>query len=172
MMKQFYTEDRLYRIEGQYVPVNVSQILTEQPVVENDEVLKDPETGQPIMRPIPDLEVSVKPGSNLPNAWEEDLSLVIKIATSLPPRSDGSMIIPDVAIYDKLAERYPEFAPGGKYRIANQATKIGMQVLQQQEAQRAQEQEQQKVVASVAKSNFRSKLKEMTQQPEPSNGNQ
>jgi hypothetical protein len=47
-----------------------------------------------------------------------------------------------------------------------------MQVLQQQEAQRAQEQEQQKVVASVAKSNFRSKLKEMTQQPEPSNGNQ
>jgi hypothetical protein len=169
IMKQFYTEPRKYWIAGQWQTIVVAQILSEQPVVENGEVMKDPATGEPIMQAIPDIEVAVQPKSNLPNQWEQDLGLFTKLM-SLPADESGLPVIPRQAIYDVLADKYAEFAAGGKYAIMSEATKIGLDVMRQQQELEAQQAEQQNMTQDAIKSIRRRKIKESLESQIPQNG--
>lgn len=129
VMKVIYNQNRQYIINGQYVEVNVAELLKVYEV-------KDPATGVVVKKPLPKIEVTVKPGSNYPNQWERRLAFLVEMSQTKD--ETGLPLVPSAAIYDQMAIQYPEFAEGGKYRHMNEATAIGMQILAQEQAIREQ----------------------------------
>jgi hypothetical protein len=150
MMRQLYTEDRQFYIQGRYQTVNVSKILSVQEKLDDQtgQVLMDQEKQQPIYEPIPALEVRVKPHSNLPNQFELDLQVAIQLYNM--KRADGTPFIPDKAVYDVLAQRYPQYSTAGAYYQLNQLISLGMQKAQEMQAQQEQEQDQHDRVQKIA----------------------
>lgn len=180
MMKQLYRQPRRYHLNGTYQSVVVSNLLSMQLAIDpsTGEVAIDPQTQQPIPEPIPTLEVKIKPNSNLPNQWEIDLAVAMKLMAVT--NEDGLPIIPSQAVLDILAERYPQYGPSGKYHKIVKATQVGLQVMQLQQAKAEQEAARQpdvnSVIKSVRTSNLKAKIKEelpppeTTQEGESSNG--
>jgi hypothetical protein len=118
LYKRFYVEPRQYFIDGEVTMVVVSELLS----------AKDG-------RPIEKIQFTVKPFSNFSNKWEQELQLYNDIAMLIDP-STKMPIVPAIgmAITSKLAERHPEFGPGGKFYQIPQAMQIGMAVMQQEQA--------------------------------------
>lgn len=141
LYKVLYRTERQYFIEGNNTKINVSEILSFQPVVDpkSGKTILD-ENGEPQLEPIEKFEVKVKPFSNYPNRFETDLAFFLQLSDKVDEQ--GLPIIPPDAILDLVATRYPEFGQNGKYRKLSRATEIGLAVLKQE--QEAQEQEQKK----------------------------
>jgi hypothetical protein len=108
MYRNFYTEERLWIINGRQEILNLAQELEKYPV----------------------FQIRVKPNSNFPNQWENDLALLLKMSQPLP---DGTILVPPEFIQYIIGQRYPELAPGGKYYQMSKATQIGMQVMAQEQ---------------------------------------
>lgn len=130
MWKQYYTEPRMFYINGKFQAVNLSKLLSVQRV-------KDPATGEVKEVPIPAFQIRVKPGSNLANQWEGDLTFAMQLFNMKGP--DGMPLIPKEAILDLIQQRYPQFGREGDYYQLSEAMKIGLQVLSQEEAKRKDE---------------------------------
>jgi hypothetical protein len=161
-MRQLYKQPRRYHIAGTYQQVVVSDILQWQLAIdpESGEILIDPQTQGPVREPIPLLEVKIKPNSNLPNQWEIDLAVALKLMQV--PNEDGVSIIPSQAVTDILAERYPQFGPSGKYHRIVKTTQIGKQAIEaQQQAQQAQEEmkpDVKRIIKSVREKRIKDEL--------------
>ena len=159
MMRQLYRQPRRYHLNGTYQNVVVSQLLSNQMAIDpaSGEVMIDPQTNGPIIEPIPALEVKIKPNSNLPNQWEIDLTVVMKMMQMV--NEDGLPIIPSQAVLDVLAERYPQYGPSGKYHKIVKATQVGLQVMamQQQQAEQAaaQQPDENQIIKSVRTKNVK-----------------
>jgi hypothetical protein len=130
MMRQYYTKPRVYFIQGRLQVINVKKSLSVVEQIGDD--------GQPEQLPIPYFQVEIKTGSNLANQWQSDLNMLVGMAST--PLADGLPLVPREAVLDHLAERYPQFAVGGKYYTQSEALKIGLQV--QAEQQKKAEEEQ------------------------------
>lgn len=142
VMKVIYNQEREYIVHGKVKKINVAMMLKVH-------LVKDKQTGMAMEEELPKIEVTVKPGSNYPNRWERRLQFFLEMsafkdAMNLP-------LIPPEAIYDQLAIQYPEFAEGGKYRRINEATAIGMQVLQAEQAMAEAEAKQGNAIQSASK---------------------
>ncbi len=131
MMRVLYTEPRQFIINGAPVTLVPSDVLTQY-------------QGKPIQ----EFEVFVKPQSNYPNRWETDLAFALQMMQTVGP--DGTPLVPQEFVYEILGQKYPDLGVGGKFYQLSQATKIGLQVLQQQkiEAER-QEKLKQKAINRV-----------------------
>ena len=131
LMKKFYKMPRIYYIAGGFQVVNVSRLLTFQEVKQED--------GSKQLMEIPTLEINVKPNSNFPNQFESELGFIVDAYNTLK-YPDGAPMVPPTAIYDVLAERFPQFAEGGNWRQESEIFKMGweMFVKQQQELQMQQ----------------------------------
>jgi hypothetical protein len=129
MYRNFYTEDRLWIINGRQEILNLSEVL----------------------KKYPKFQIRVRPNSNAPNQWESDLAFALELMKT--PSPDGSPLIAQEFIYDLLGQKYPELAQGGKYYVLSQATKIGMQVINQQKQKEAENAQ----VLGQAKSQLQSK---------------
>jgi len=157
--KKFYTNKRYYMIEGETVGLVLSEYLAY-------EETKDAQ-GQTTKKEIPALIVTVRPNSNFPNKWENDLSLLIKLFTGVRD-ADGSSAIPITMIQDLLGERYVGLAEGGRYRADNEALKIGRQVIaQQQQAAQAEQKQKQMLIDTMHKKQMNQMAEAATQ---PQNG--
>lgn len=130
LMRLYYKKPRVYNINGRIEVINVSEILSTVEQVGDD--------GQPETLPVPYFQVEVKSGSNLANQWQSDLNMLVGMASQ--PLADGLPLVPREAVLDQLAERYPEFAVGGKYYVQSEALKIGLQVMAEQQAKAEEEQ--------------------------------
>ena len=128
-MKQFYVEPRIYMIGGTEQTVVVSRILSTRMVEEN---------GAQVEKDVPSIEVKVLPESNVPMRWERDVALLTRVAQSVA-YPDGMPVIPPDMILDLMAQRFPDLAPGGKYRTQNALAQIGAQVVQRQQAMAEQQ---------------------------------
>jgi hypothetical protein len=129
MMKQFYVEPRVYMIGGTEQTVVVSRILSTRMVEEN---------GAQVEKDVPSIEVKVLPESNVPMRWERDVALLTRVSQSVA-YPDGMPVIPPDMILDLMAQRFPDLAPGGKYRTQNALAQIGAQVVQRQQAMAEQQ---------------------------------
>lgn len=165
--KQFYKEPRMYYIDGRMQWVIVSDLL------QFEEVNED---GQTKKRKISKFEISVRPESNFPNKWARDLSILEQFYAM--KREDGQTpLIPSKAIMDYIAQRFPQLSADSEYQKELEATKVGLQVMQQQAAQKQQEADflnaakkrlQSKALNAVM--NGQSQVPSNPQQPQPSNG--
>ena len=119
LWKLFYTDPRPYVVDGEQVTLILAHYL------------KD----------VDQIQVSVRPYSNFPMKWENDIAFVTTLAAQL------SKIPPDSPLYwmvlDMAAIRYPSLAKGGKYQMMGEATKIGMAIMQRQQELAAQQQDAQ-----------------------------
>jgi len=122
MYKVWYTDVREYIINGEYTPINVSETLSWMVITEN---------GQQKKVRIPKLQITVKPFSNYPNRFEIELSELVQIYGLRDEM--GNPMIPSTAIKKYLANKYPE-AASGEWDQLTEATKIGLQIMQQQAA--------------------------------------
>jgi hypothetical protein len=89
------------------------------------------ENGQQKKVRIPKLQITVKPFSNYPNRFEIELSELVQIYGLRDEM--GNPMIPSTAIKKYLANKYPE-AASGEWDQLTEATKIGLQIMQQQAA--------------------------------------
>jgi len=129
MWRRFYTEPRIYTIDGKQVALVLSQYLSEGEVVMP--------TGETALMPIDDFQVKVRPGSNLPNRWERDMGLMLQLAQTIDPTTQMP-IVPMAAVLDILGQRYPALAENGQYRQMNQILQLGMIAAQQMQAAQQQ----------------------------------
>ena len=139
LYKVFYAEPRIYTINGVKTVVNVQRMLTQVPG-------KD-ENGQPTILQNPRFEITAKPFSNYPNRFEVELATIAQIYGMKDEM--GAPIIPVKAIYDVLAMKYPQAAPGGEWARLSEATRIGMQVLAEQKAMEQQKAAQEQGVVNA-----------------------
>jgi hypothetical protein len=128
--RNFYTEDRLWIINGRQEVMNLSEILKQYPK----------------------FQVRVKPNSNFPNQAERDLAFILQLVDKQNVSPTGEVYVPPEFVKYLLGQLYPELAPGGKYYQLSEATKVGLQVMAQQKAKQ-QENEQ---VLRQAKSRMQS----------------
>lgn len=126
IMRKFYTEPRRVLVNGREEYFVIANRLASS-VVETD-------TGEQIEQEIERFEVTVTPGSNSPQKWERELGLISSLQKNLQ-YPDGMPAIPIEAVLDKVAERYPYLGRNGKYATINQAARIGLQVMAQQQAE-------------------------------------
>ena len=130
LMRLYYKKPRVYNINGRIQVVNVSEVLSSVEQIGDD--------GNPEVLPVPYFQIEVKSGSNLANQWQSDLNMLVGMASQ--PLADGLPLVPREAVLDQLAERYPEFAVGGKYYVQSEALKIGLQVMAEQQKKAEEEQ--------------------------------
>ncbi len=122
--KNFYTVPKYYMINGIPTALRVSDLLTKMRVID--------ESGKEVEKDIPIIQIRVRPNSNFPNQWENDIAFAIQTANTMT--ADGSPLAPKEWVMSIFAQRYPEFAPGGKYYTISEATKIGLQVMKEKQA--------------------------------------
>jgi len=134
VMRMMYKRSRLYVINGQFEDINVSRLLSVMQVQGED--------GQASEVEVPNIEVTVKPGSNYPDEWEVKLNLLSGTASQITDPAQKQAI--EEAILDHLGLEFPDFAPGGKYRRIAEATQIGLQVIQKMQEEEGQQQQTQK----------------------------
>jgi hypothetical protein len=127
VMKAIYKEPRQYIIDGRIEQITVSDVLSYMEVTEAPGVSKRME--------VPNIEVTVKPGSNYPNQWETKLNLLMNLRNGITDPAQAQAI--QEAILDHIGIEYPDFAQGGKYRQIAQATAVGLQVIAQKQAEAA-----------------------------------
>jgi hypothetical protein len=123
LYKKFYTVPKYYMINGIPTAITVSDLLSKMMVDED---------GKMVEKDIPIIQIHVKPNSNFPNQWENDIALAMQSAQT--QMADGSPMVPTEWVMSIFAQRHPEFAPGGKFYQISQATKIGLQVMKEQQA--------------------------------------
>jgi hypothetical protein len=121
--KKFYTVPKYYMINGIPTAITVSDLLSKMMVSED---------GKMVEKDIPIIQIHVRPNSNFPNQWENDIAFAIQTANT--PTVDGSPMVPKEWVMSIFAQRYPEFAEGGKFYSISQATQIGLKVIQEQQA--------------------------------------
>lgn len=131
LMKQFYVIPRAYVIDGVERRLVVREVLSHQVVTQE---------GKLITKPIEKLRVTVKPDSNFPNQWEYDITFLTQLLglQFIDPvvRQQLSLLL-----VDRIGERYPDLAPGGKYFELSQVIQLGLQALQRAQARAMQEQQ-------------------------------
>lgn len=149
LMKSMYREPREYIINGEKKMISMRDLLDEAGAI----------------------EISIKPGSNFPSAWERKVAIFSELTEKVNPATKQPLI-PVEALLDQLAIQYPEFGEGGKYRIQNKALQLGMQVLQQQEAQAAAAAKEQSAIQQASQKYEQGVLmKQFNQSPKgPTNG--
>ena len=124
MMRELYTEPRYYIINGKPEAIMVSRELKKLPV----------------------FEVNVKPNSNFPNQWEDELAFVLGLATQVA--ADGMPFLPREAVIDTIAQRYPQFGQSGKYYQISEILKLGIQTQRQMAEQQNRDRQTQQQVDS------------------------
>lgn len=158
LWKKFYTEPRFWFINGKIKAINLSKILTFQ-------TIRDDETGQDKEEEIPSFEISVRPNSNYPNKWENQIETLIAARQEIGLPEAQTAI--DLLVMDLFAERFPQLSKNGEYYKLGQAFVKGMQVIQQE---KAAEEEKQKVNDQI-QGKFRSQaIAAVTKQPQLVNG--
>lgn len=122
VMREMYTEPRQYVINGQIEDIVVADRLKFVEVAKG---------GRREKVEVPMFEVTIKAGSNLPDQWETKLALLLDLRGRIADPAKGAVL--DMAIMDHLAQEYPEFGENGKYRVIEEATQIGLKVLEARE---------------------------------------
>lgn len=128
IMREVYTGPRYYIINGKPEAVTVSRELKKFPV----------------------FEVNVKPNSNFPNQWEDELGFVMGMATQTA--ADGMPFLPREAVIDVIAQRYPQFGRSGSYYQISEILKLGVQAKQQADEQANRDRQTQQQVDSKFRS--------------------
>jgi hypothetical protein len=124
--KQYYIEPRQWVVNGAQVELNLSELLK----------WKD-EGGQRV--PQEEFVISVRPYSNFPNKWETDLQLLIQIMSEPTLRyPDGQSVVPMEFVTELLASRFPQLNED-KYKVINQATAVGLQIMQEEKEKQEEE---------------------------------
>ena len=106
------------------------------------------EGGQPTMRKIPALQISVRPESNFPFKWENSMATLSKYSGLTYP--DGTPVVPMQVIQKMLAEKFP-IIDNPQYKIESEAMRIGMEVMKQQQAAAAEAEKQKQDVLDQVK---------------------
>jgi len=131
--KKFYTEPRIYIIDGQQVELVLAEHLRQTPVEEN---------GQIAYKDVGAIEVAVRPDSNFPNKDDAEINILAKLSSI--PNEDGVPIIPPRMILDYIAKKFPSLSSNGKYRQDSKIMALGKQAMAQQQAEAEKQAEIQK----------------------------
>jgi hypothetical protein len=124
LYKKFYKLPKYYMIDGIPTALKVSDMLSKMTVIDED--------GNTVEKDIPIIQIRVRPNSNFPNQWENDIAFALQ--TMKEVGADGMPLVPKSWIMSIFAQRYPEFAPGGKFYEASKAEELGLQTMKEQQA--------------------------------------
>jgi hypothetical protein len=111
LYKILYREPRYYIINGKQVAKRLSAELSK----------------------FHTFQVRVKPNSNFPNQWEDELNFAMQMAGTVS--ADGLPFLPREAVIDIIAKRYPQYGRDGEYYQLSQALQLGLQELKKQQEQ-------------------------------------
>jgi len=135
LWKTFYTEPRIFQVDGEEQSLVLAEYLRQQEIVEN---------GQTVYKDMPAIQVSVRPDSNFPNKVESEIQTLLQLHDAMPDD------VPVAMILDYVANRFPALAKSGKYRKENEFAKIGKEVVaKQQQDKLIQEKNAQKPLEDV-----------------------
>lgn len=150
LYKSLYTEPRIWFVDGFPVVKTLSDELRVVPDRDGN------------MIEVPKFQIFVRPNSNMPRQFEMTLALLTQLMTT--PSPDGTPLVTRDQILDLISQRYPQFGRGSKYYQEAEATKIGMQVMAQQQAE---QQEKAQLVMDEGRRIQQKGLRNMTEaQPE------
>jgi hypothetical protein len=142
LMQQFYITPKIYFIDGEPVPVTVSELMKQWEIV-------DPVTQSVATKRVTKIQIRVRPNSNFPERFEYELSFLLELAQMR--HADGMTYLPREAVLDYLAQRWPNLGRKGKYYQISEATKVGAQVMAQEEARNQEQNTDLRKVANAFK---------------------
>jgi len=115
MYKKYYVEPRFYIINGKEEALRLSELMANMNT----------------------MNVNVKPNSNFPNKWEEEMNFVLQMGST--PLADGLPALPREAVIDQIAEQYPQYGRDSQYYQISQVLQLGLQAMKQQQEQAAKD---------------------------------
>ena len=125
LWRNFYTEPRLFTVNGVTKALVLSEELSSIPV--------ELEDGRTEHVPLDRIEVTVRPYSNFPMKWENEVALVSNLVGTVKDAA-GNPMVPVEMLLDIISERYPSLGRNGEYRQMSEATQVGMEVIKREQA--------------------------------------